>query len=212
MQNETMNKYTRNEVYNETLKYFKGDTLATDVWVDKYCLKDSNGNYFELTPNDMHKRLAKELARIESKYPNALSENEIFDLLKDFKYIIPQGSPMSGIGNDFQVSSLSNCFVVGTKFDSYGAVLKTDQEIVQLSKRRAGIGTTLEYIRPKDTVVNIAAMTSTGVVPFMEWYSNSIREVAQSGRRGALLLSTHVKSMDSEDFISAKIDLKKVKR
>ena len=212
-----MKKYTREELYKSTLEYFNGDEFATDVWINKYALKDSDENYYELNPTDMHRRIAKELSRIESKYPNPLSEEEIFESIKDFKYIIPQGSPMAGIGNDFQVSSLSNCFVIGPSKDknneyedSYGAILKTDQELIQLCKRRAGVGTTLEYIRPSGSPVKNAALTSTGVVPFMERFSNSIREVAQSGRRGALMLSTHVKSVDSESFINAKIDTSKV--
>lgn len=206
-----LKKYTRDDVYKITLEYFKGDTLATDVWINKYCLKDNNNNYYETSPDNMHRRIAKEFARIELKYVNPMSEEEIYETLKNFTYIVPQGSPMSGIGNDFQIVSISNCFVVGnTDEDSYGSILKTDQDIVQLSKRRAGVGTTLEHVRPMGSPVKNAAMTSTGVVPFMERYSNSIREVAQSGRRGALLLATHIKSMDSEDFINAKLDTTKV--
>jgi len=207
--------YSKQEVEKATLNYFKNDELATDVWIKKYCLKDEK-NYYELTPDDMHRRIAKELARIEANYPNPINEDQIYETLKNFKYIIPQGSPMSGIGNDFQVSSLSNCFVIGPQKvngiyeDSYGSILKIDQEIIQLSKRRAGVGTTLEHIRPEGTIVKNAALTSTGIIPFMERYSNSIREVAQFGRRGALLLSTHINSIDCELFIDAKIDTKKV--
>jgi len=209
--------YTKDEVLKSTLEYFSGDELAANVWIDKYCLKDSEGKLYELNPNDMHKRLAKELARIEKKYSNPLSEEEIFDSIKKFEKIVPQGSPMSGIGNDFQISSISNCFVIsaqkdknGNYEDSYGSILRNDQEIIQLSKRRAGVGFTMEHIRPYGTNVKNAALTSTGLVSFMERFSNSIKEVAQSGRRGALLLSTHVKHPDAESFISAKIDLKKV--
>jgi ribonucleoside-diphosphate reductase alpha chain len=203
--------YNREEVFAATVEYFNGDELAANVWINKYCLKDSAGNLYEKTPADMHRRLAKELARIEANYPQPLSEEEIFELLKDFKYIVPAGSPMAGIGNQHQIMSISNCFVVGnTHEDSYGSILKTDQELVQLCKRRAGVGTTLEHIRPKGSSVKNAALTSTGVVPFMERYSNSIREVAQSGRRGALLIATHINSIDAEDFINAKVDLSKV--
>ncbi len=187
-----MNKYTREEVRKEALKYFNGDSLATDVWINKYSLKDSEGNVYELTPNDMHKRLASELSRIENKYPNPLSEEKIFELIKDFKYIVPQGGPMSGIGNNLQTVSLSNCFVVGNTSDSYGGLLLTDQEQVQLMKRRGGVGHDLSHIRPKGSPVKNSALTSTGVVPFMERFSNSTREVAQDGRRGALMLSCFV--------------------
>lgn len=209
--------YLRKDVYEKTIKYFNGDELATNVWINKYALKDSEGNIYEQTPDDMHKRIAKELARVEKNYKNPLTEDQIYNDIKDFKYIVPQGSPMAGIGNDYQISSLSNCFVVGPQIDkigkqedSYGSILRTDQEIIQLCKRRAGVGTTLEHVRPNGSSVKNAAMTSTGVVPFMERYSNSIREVAQAGRRGALMLSTHVKSMDSKNFINAKLDTKKV--
>jgi len=205
-----MNKYTREEVKKEAIKYFKGDSLATDVWINKYSLKDSEGNVFELTPDDMHKRLASELARIEAKYPNPLSEDKIFELIKDFKYIVPQGGPMSGIGNNLQTVSLSNCFVVGNTSDSYGGLLLTDQEQVQLMKRRGGVGHDLSHIRPKGSPVKNSALTSTGVVPFMERFSNSTREVAQDGRRGALMLSLSIKSMDAEDFIDAKMEQGKV--
>ena len=181
--------YTREEVLKKTLEYFKGDTLASDVWINKYALKDSEGNLYELTPDDMHRRLAKEIARIESKYENPLSEDGLFELMKDFKYIVPQGGPMSGIGNDRQIVSLSNCFVIGNEHDSYGGIIRTEEEQVQLMKRRGGVGHDLSHIRPSGTEVKNSALTSTGVVPFMERYSNATREVAQDGRRGALMLS-----------------------
>ena len=198
------------EIYRETLKYFNGDTLATDVWIKKYSLKDSVGNYYELSPKDMHNRLAKEFARIEKKYPNPMSEEKIFNLLDKFKYIIPQGSPMSGIGNDFQTISISNCFVIGNKCDSYGGIMETDQEQIQLMKRRGGVGHDLSHIRPNKSKVNNSALTSTGIVPFMERFSNSTREVAQGGRRGALMLSISIKHPDAEDFIDAKLQAGKV--
>jgi ribonucleoside-diphosphate reductase alpha chain len=209
---ESPSTYTREQSVNASIKYFNGDTLAADVWVNKYALKDSDGNIYELTPDDMHIRLAKEIYRIESKYANPMSYELILSLIKDFKYIIPQGSPMSGIGNNFQTVSLSNCFVIGENgpADSYGAILKLDQEQVQLMKRRGGVGHTLEAIRPKGSKVNNSALTSTGVVPFMERYSNSTREVAQDGRRGALMLSMSIKHPDSESFIDAKLDGTKV--
>ncbi|MCK9451434.1 MAG: adenosylcobalamin-dependent ribonucleoside-diphosphate reductase [Bacteroidales bacterium] len=205
-------KYEHDEILKASTAYFKGDTLAANVWMNKYALKDSQGNIFELTPDDMHKRLAYEIARIEQKYPNPLSEEEIYEVLKDFKYIIPQGSPMAGIGNNFQVSSLSNCFVIGNEgnSDSYGGIMKIDQEQVQLMKRRGGVGHDLSHIRPKGSPVKNSALTSTGVVPFMERYSNSTREVAQDGRRGALMLSISVKHPDAEKFIDAKMELGKV--
>lgn len=181
--------YNREEVFEATLKYFNGDELATNVWINKYALKDSNGNIFELTPLDMHKRLAKEIHRIEKKYQNPKSEEEIFNLLKDFKYIVPQGGPMSGIGNNKQIVSLSNCFVIGNEHDSYGSIMKTDEQQVQLMKRRGGVGHDLTHIRPKGSIVKNSALTSTGLVSFMERYSNSTREVGQDGRRGALMLS-----------------------
>ena len=203
--------FTKTEIQKETLQYFKGDELATDVWIRKYCLKDEN-NYYELTPDDMHRRIARELARIEAKYPNPLSEEEIFETLKDFKRIIPQGSPMSGIGNNYQVVSLSNCFVIGNdgESDSYGGIFKIDQEQVQLMKRRGGVGYDLSHIRPNGSPVKNSAITSTGVVPFMERYSNSTKEVAQDGRRGALMLSISIKHPDSENFIDAKLAQGKV--
>ncbi|MDR2206616.1 MAG: adenosylcobalamin-dependent ribonucleoside-diphosphate reductase [Flavobacteriaceae bacterium] len=196
----------------ESLKYFKGDDLAARVWVNKYALKDSAGNLYETTPNDMHRRIAGEISRIEKKYPNPLSEQEIFDLIKDFKYIIPQGSPMTGIGNDFQIASLSNCFVIGNSAnsDSYGGIMKIDEEQVQLMKRRGGVGHDLSYIRPKSSAVKNSALTSTGLVPFMERYSNSTREVAQDGRRGALMLSVSINHPDAEDFIDAKLEQGKI--
>ncbi|MBN2806880.1 MAG: adenosylcobalamin-dependent ribonucleoside-diphosphate reductase, partial [Prolixibacteraceae bacterium] len=204
--------YSSDEVYQASLKYFKGDDLAARVWVNKYALKDSHGNIFELTPDDMHRRLAREIARIESKYANPLSEEDIYEVLKDFKYIVPQGGPMTGIGNDFQVASLSNCFVIGNQgnSDSYGGIMKIDQEQVQLMKRRGGVGHDLSHIRPKGSPVKNSALTSTGLVPFMERYSNSTREVAQDGRRGALMLSVLIKHPDSEQFIDAKMEQGKV--
>mgnify|MGYP003668324008 FL=1 len=204
--------YSQVEAVNASLKYFKGDDLAAKVWVNKYALKDSDGNIYELTPDDMHRRIAKEVARIEQKYPNPLSEGEVFDLIKNFKYIVPQGSPMAGIGNPFQIASLSNCFVIGTdgKSDSYGGILKIDQEQVQLMKRRGGVGHDLSHIRPKKSPVKNSALTSTGLVPFMERYSNTTREVAQDGRRGALMLSVSINHPDAEDFIDAKMEQGKV--
>jgi ribonucleoside-diphosphate reductase alpha chain len=204
--------YSQEEAVKASLEYFNGDDLAARVWVNKYALKDSFGNIFELTPDDMHKRLAKEIARIEKQYPNPLTEEEIYKVLKGFKYIVPQGGPMTGIGNNFQVASLSNCFVVGNdgNSDSYGGIMKIDQEQVQLMKRRGGVGHDLSHIRPKGSPVKNSALTSTGIVPFMERYSNSTREVAQDGRRGALMLSVSVKHPDSESFIDAKLEQGKV--
>lgn len=204
--------YTHNEAFKASLKYFKGDELAARVWVNKYALKDSFDNIYEKTPDDMHWRIASELERIEKKYPNPLSKDEIYNLIKDFKYIVPQGGPMTGIGNDYQVASLSNCFVVGEDSiaDSYGGILKTDQEQVQLMKRRGGVGHDLSHIRPKGSPVKNSALTSTGVVPFMERFSNSTREVAQDGRRGALMLSISIKHPDAEHFIDAKMTEGKV--
>lgn len=204
--------YTSEEAFNASLKYFKGDDLAARVWVNKYALKDSAGEIFELTPDDMHHRIAKEIARIEHKYSNPLTEEQLFDLIKDFKYIIPQGGPMTGIGNNFQIASLSNCFVIGNEgnSDSYGGILKIDQEQVQLMKRRGGVGHDLSHIRPKGSPVKNSALTSTGLVPFMERFSNSTREVAQDGRRGALMLSVSIKHPDSESFIDAKMEPGKV--
>ena len=199
--------FTYDEAFQGALKYFNGDELAARVWVNKYALKDSFGNIYEQDPSDMHWRLAKEIARIEQKYPNPMSEVEIFDLMDRFRYIVPQGGPMTGIGNHFQIASLSNCFVVGAEggADSYGGIMKTDEEQVQLMKRRGGVGHDLSHIRPKGSPVKNSALTSTGLVPFMERYSNSTREVAQDGRRGALMLSVSIKHPDSESFIDAKM-------
>lgn len=199
--------FTYDEAYNASLKYFDGDELAARVWVSKYALKDSFGNIYEESPTDMHHRLASEIARIERNYPNPMNEDELFYLLDHFKYIVPQGSPMTGIGNNYQVASLSNCFVIGLdgKPDSYGGVIKIDEEQVQLMKRRGGVGHDLSHIRPKGTPVKNSALTSTGLVPFMERYSNSTREVAQDGRRGALMLTVSIKHPDSESFIDAKM-------
>ncbi len=204
--------FSYEEAMKSSIEYFKGDELAATVWINKYALKDSFGNLFEKTPDDLHKRLARELSRIEKKYPNPLSEDEIYHVLKGFKYIVPQGGPMTGIGNDFQIASLSNCFVIGNDgpSDSYGAIMKIDQEQVQLMKRRGGVGHDLSHIRPKGSPVLNSALTSTGVVPFMERYSNSTREVAQDGRRGALMLSISSKHPDAEDFIDAKLTPGKV--
>jgi ribonucleoside-diphosphate reductase alpha chain len=203
-------KITYEEAIARSIEYFHGDQLAATVWVNKYAIKDSEGNIYELTPDDMHWRLANELARIEKNYPNPLTADLIYSLLKDFKYIIPQGGPMAGIGNNFQISSLSNCFVIGNQCDSYGGIMKTDEEQVQLMKRRGGVGHDLSHIRPKGSPVKNTALTSTGVVPFMERFSNSTREVAQDGRRGALMLTISIKHPDAEDFINAKADLSKV--
>ena len=204
--------YSYDEAYEESLRYFQGDELAARVWVNKYAVKDSFGNIYEKSPEDMHWRIANEVARIEAKYPNALTAKELYDLLDHFKYIVPQGSPMTGIGNDYQVASLSNCFVIGVDgaADSYGAIIKIDEEQVQLMKRRGGVGHDLSHIRPKGSPVKNSALTSTGLVPFMERYSNSTREVAQDGRRGALMLSVSIKHPDSEAFIDAKMTEGKV--
>lgn len=204
--------YTFDEAFKSSKEYFKGDELAARVWANKYALKDSYGNLFEKNPDEMHKRLAKEIARIEKRYPNAMNEKQIYGLLKEFKYIIPQGGPMSGIGNKYQIASLSNCFVIGHKnpADSYGGIMKIDQEQVQLMKRRGGVGHDLSHIRPQGSPVLNSALTSTGVVPFMERYSNSTREVAQDGRRGALMLSISSKHPDAEKFIDAKLEAGKV--
>ncbi|WP_337629253.1 adenosylcobalamin-dependent ribonucleoside-diphosphate reductase [Prevotella sp.] len=204
--------YTYDEAYKASLEYFAGDELAARVWVSKYAMKDSFGNIYEQSPEDMHWRLAREIARIENKYPNPMSEREVFDLLDHFRYIIPAGSPMTGIGNDHQIASLSNCFVIGIEGDgdSYGAIMRLDEEQVQLMKRRGGVGHDLSQIRPKGSPVANSALTSTGLVPFMERYSNSTREVAQDGRRGALMLSVSIKHPDSEAFIDAKMTEGKV--
>ncbi|BEH00591.1 adenosylcobalamin-dependent ribonucleoside-diphosphate reductase [Bacteroides sedimenti] len=204
--------FSYEEAFESSLQYFKGDELAARVWVNKYAVKDSFGNIYEKSPEDMHWRIANEVARVESKYANGLSANELFELFDHFRYIVPQGSPMTGIGNDYQVASLSNCFVIGVDgaADSYGAIIKIDEEQVQLMKRRGGVGHDLSHIRPKGSPVKNSALTSTGIVPFMERYSNSTREVAQDGRRGALMLSVSIKHPDSESFIDAKMTEGKV--
>jgi ribonucleoside-diphosphate reductase alpha chain len=204
--------FTYQQAYEASLKYFDGDELAARVWATKYALKDSFGHLYELTPDDMHHRIAREIARIENKYPNPLSEDRLFELMSHFRYIVPQGSPMAGIGNNFQVGSLSNCFVVGLdgEPDSYGGILKIDEEQVQLMKRRGGVGHDLSHIRPKGSPVKNSALTSTGLVPFMVRYSNSTREVAQDGRRGALMLTVSIKHPDAESFIDAKMEEGKV--
>ena len=209
MENKT---YTFDQAREATLKYFNGDDLAARVWVNKYALKDSFGNLYEQTPDDMHHRIASEIVRIENRYPEPMSHDEVFGLLRDFKYIVPQGSPMTGIGNHFQVGSLSNCFVIGLDGnpDSYGGVIRIDEEQVQLMKRRGGVGHDLSHIRPKGMPVKNSALTSTGLVPFMERYSNSTREVAQDGRRGALMMTVSIKHPDSEAFIDAKMTEGKV--
>lgn len=204
--------YSQDEVFKASLDYFNGDELAARVWINKYALKDSFGNIYEKTPDDMHLRIAREIVRIEQKYPNPMTESEVMGLLKNFKYIVPQGSPMSGIGNKFQIVSLSNCFVIGNDGtnDSYGSIMKIDEEQVQLMKRRGGVGHDLSHVRPKGSPVKNSALTSTGLVPFMERYSNSTREVAQDGRRGALMLSVSINHPDAEDFIDAKMEQGKV--
>ncbi len=204
--------YTHDEAFKAALDYFGGDELAARVWLNKYALKDSFGNIYEKSPEDMHWRIANEIARIESKYENPMSAQEVFDLLDKFRYVVPSGSPMTGIGNDFQIASLSNCFVIGMdgKADSYGAIIRIDEEQVQLMKRRGGVGHDLSHIRPKGSPVKNSALTSTGLVPFMERYSNSTREVAQDGRRGALMLSVSIKHPDAEAFIDAKMTEGKV--
>jgi len=205
-----MVNFSHKEILEKSTEYFGGDTLAANVWMNKYALKSSDAKIYELTPDDMHHRLAREIARIEQKYPNPMGEEEIYKLFKNFRYIIPQGSPMAGIGNNFQASSLSNCFVIGNSSDSYGGIMKADQEQVQLMKRRGGVGHDLSHIRPTGSPVKNSALTSTGIVPFMERYSNSTREVAQDGRRGALMLSISVKHPDAENFIDAKLEQGKV--
>ncbi|HLN54848.1 MAG TPA: adenosylcobalamin-dependent ribonucleoside-diphosphate reductase [Bacteroidales bacterium] len=211
-ENKEKKTYSHEEAVDASIAYFNGDELAARVWANKYALKDSFGNLFEKTPDDMHRRLAAEIRRVELKYKNPLSEELIYSVLKDFKYIVPQGGPMTGIGNDYQIASLSNCFVIGNEgnSDSYGGIMKIDQEQVQLMKRRGGVGHDLSHIRPKGTPVLNSALTSTGVVPFMERYSNSTREVAQDGRRGALMLSISIKHPDSGKFIDAKMESGKV--
>ncbi len=209
---ETKQTFTYDEAYQASLEYFDGDSLAANVWANKYALKDSFGNIYEKSPADMHWRIANEIARIEGKYPNPLSAKQVFELLDHFRYIVPAGSPMTGIGNHFQVASLSNCFVIGLdgQADSYGAIIRIDEEQVQLMKRRGGVGHDLSHIRPKGSPVKNSALTSTGIVPFMERYSNSTREVAQEGRRGALMLSISIKHPDAESFIDAKMTEGKV--
>ena len=209
---EDLNTYSYDEAFGESLKYFDGDELAARVWVNKYAMKDSFGHIYEKSPEDMHWRIANEIARIENKYKNPMTAQEAFDLLDHFRYIVPAGSPMTGIGNDHQVASLSNCFVIGLDgdADSYGAIMRIDEEQVQLMKRRGGVGHDMSHIRPKGSPVNNSALTSTGLVPFMERYSNSTREVAQDGRRGALMLSVSIKHPDSEAFIDAKMTEGKV--
>ncbi|MBN1108379.1 MAG: adenosylcobalamin-dependent ribonucleoside-diphosphate reductase [Bacteroidales bacterium] len=204
--------YSHDEAVEDSIRYFRGDELAARVWANKYALKDSFGNLYEKNPDDMHRRLAREIHRIELKYRNPIPEELIYSVLKDFKYIVPQGGPMTGIGNEYQIASLSNCFVIGNEghSDSYGGIMKIDQEQVQLMKRRGGVGHDLSHIRPKGTPVLNSALTSTGVVPFMERYSNSTREVAQDGRRGALMLSISIKHPDSGKFIDAKMESGKV--
>ena len=205
-------KYSFDEAFEASLRYFGGDELAARVWVNKYAMKDSFGNIYEKSPEDMHWRIANEVARMEQKYKNPISAQEIFGLLDHFRYIIPAGSPMTGIGNDYQIASLSNCFVIGLDgdADSYGAILRIDEEQVQLMKRRGGVGHDLSHVRPKGSPVNNSALTSTGLVPFMERYSNSTREVAQDGRRGALMLSVSIKHPDAEAFVDAKMEEGKV--
>ncbi|MBO4282716.1 MAG: adenosylcobalamin-dependent ribonucleoside-diphosphate reductase [Bacteroidales bacterium] len=210
--NQPMETYDTKEVMEATTRYFDGEEMVANVWMNKYALRDGEGHIYERTPDDMHLRLAKEFARIEKKYPNPIEEVRILSLMKDFKYIVPQGSPMFGIGNHFQIASLSNCFVIGNEgaSDSYGAIMKMDEEQVQLMKRRGGVGHDLSHIRPEGSLVNNSALTSTGIVPFMERYSNSTREVAQGGRRGALMLSISIKHPDAEKFIDAKLTQGKV--
>ena len=203
-----MKKYE--DAYQSTLDYFKGDTLAANVFVTKYSLTDRDGSFLELSPDDMHRRLAREFYKIEEKYPNPMSEDEIYNLLKDFKYIVPQGSPMAGIGNNNQIQSISNCFVVESPHDSYGGILKTDQELVQIAKRRGGVGFDISNIRPKGMTTGNAARTTDGIEVFMDRFSNSCREVAQGGRRGALMLTISVHHPQIRDFIKIKRDLTRV--
>jgi len=209
---EGLKEVTYNDAVARSKEYFAGDELAATVWVSKYALKDSFGHIYESSPEDMHRRIAAEIERIERKYPNPLSRDEIFALLDHFRYVIPQGGPMTGIGNNLQIASLSNCFVIGHKnpADSYGGIFRMDEEQVQLMKRRGGVGHDLSHIRPTGSPVLNSALTSTGIVPFMERYSNSTREVAQDGRRGALMLSLSIKHPDAERFIDAKVDTGKV--
>ncbi len=210
MEIKDLKTFSHAEALAAATKYFNGDELAANVWINKYALKDSHGNLYECTPDDMHRRIAAEIHRIEIKYPNPLSEEEIYDMLRDFRYIVPQGGPMSGIGNNFQISSLSNCFVIGNGHDSYAGIIRMDEEQAQLMKRRGGVGHDLSHIRPKGSPVMNSALSSTGIVPFMERYSNCTREVAQEGRRGALMLTVSLRHPDSEDFIDAKTEQGKV--
>ena len=207
-----LKEYPYAEAVEGAKEYFGGDDLAATVWVSKYALKDSFGKIYEKSPEQMHWRIANEIARIEGKYPNPMDASEVYHLLKDFKYVIPQGGPMTGIGNNLQIASLSNCFVIGHKnpADSYGGIIRIDEEQVQLMKRRGGVGHDLSHIRPTGSPVLNSALTSTGIVPFMERYSNSTREVAQDGRRGALMLSLSIKHPDAENFIDAKVETGKV--
>ena len=207
-----LKEYPYAEAVEGAKEYFGGDDLAATVWVSKYALKDSFGKIYEKSPEQMHWRIANEIARVEGKYPNPMDASEVYHLLKDFKYVIPQGGPMTGIGNNLQIASLSNCFVIGHKnpADSYGGIIRIDEEQVQLMKRRGGVGHDLSHIRPTGSPVLNSALTSTGIVPFMERYSNSTREVAQDGRRGALMLSLSIKHPDAENFIDAKVETGKV--
>lgn len=202
--------FSKEEVYKNTLEYFKGDELASNVWIDKYCLKDKEGRYLELTPDDMHHRLAKEFVRIEEKYLNPLNEEEVYELLKEFKYFIPAGSPMFGMGNNSSIVSLSNCFFIGNYGDSYSSILRTDQEAIQLYKRRGGVGIDISHLRSKGSPVSNSAGSSTGAVSFMERYSNSARECGQGGRRAALIITMNINHPDIEDFITIKEDLTKI--
>ena len=207
-----MKEYSYEEAVAASSEYFKGDDLAATVWVSKYALKDSFGHIYEKSPEQMHERIADEIVRIERKYPNPMAKEEVLELIEHFRYVIPQGGPMTGIGNHMQIASLSNCFVIGHKkpADSYGGIIRIDEEQVQLMKRRGGVGHDLSHLRPTGTPVLNSALTSTGIVPFMERYSNSTREVAQDGRRGALMLSLSIKHPDAEKFIDAKVDTGKV--
>lgn len=205
-----MNKYTKEEVMKAAVEYFNGDVLAANVWLSKYALRDFEGMYHELSPSDMHERLAVEFARVEAKYPNSMDKQEIYELFKDFKYIVPQGSPMSGIGNPYQVQSLSNCFVIPSPVDSYGGILHTDQQQIQIMKRRGGVGFDLSNLRPRGLTCENAARTTDGIEVFMERFSNSCREVAQGGRRGALMLSLSCHHPQIMDFVKLKRDLTKV--
>ena len=209
---DAMKTYNYADAVEVAKRYFKGDDLAATVWVSKYALKDSMGNLYEESPEQMHRRIADEIERIERRYPNPMTAAQVYDLLKEFRYLIPQGGPMTGIGNNLQIASLSNCFVIGHRHpaDSYGGIIRIDEEQVQLMKRRGGVGHDLSHIRPTGSPVLNSALTSTGIVPFMERYSNSTREVAQDGRRGALMLSLSVKHPDAENFIDAKVETGKV--